>query len=166
MNWGDSSNKLKQFYPDAVLEYSDKTQVYVVNDNILDIEVKTYYTFLNDGLIIGKYLFSPTIRIDSKEHLKNFNKVAEKVNYKYNMERNDKWVDRSYMNRPNDLYFALQMSDVTVYAESKIYISENGNTGGKIIHSIEMINGKLNHTLTYYSQEGLEYISEKTINDF
>tara|TARA_Y100001954_G_scaffold106205_1_gene115353 strand:- start:24 stop:524 length:501 start_codon:yes stop_codon:yes gene_type:complete len=166
LNWGDTSYKLKQLYPDVVLDSSDDSQVYVVNDNILDIEVKTYYTFLNDKLIIGKYLFSPKTRIDSKEHLKNFKKVAEKVNYKYKMERNDKWVDRSYINRPNDLYFALQIGDVTVYAESKIYMSEIGNTIAKIIHSIEMINGRLNHTLTYYSQEGFEYISEKTINDF
>ena len=87
MNWGDSSHKLKQLYPDAVREYSDKTQVYVVNDNILDIEVKTYYTFLNDKLIIGKYLFSPTTRIDSKEHLKNFNKVSIELNEKYSMRK-------------------------------------------------------------------------------
>lgn len=148
------------------MEYSDKTQVYVVNDNILDIEVKTYYTFLNDKLIIGKYLFSPTTRIDSKEHLKNFNKVSIELNEKYSMQRNDKWVDRSYMNRPNDLYFALQMGDVTVYAVSAGFASQIGNYNGKIIHSIEMINRKLNHTLTYYSEDGLEYISEKTINDF
>ena len=166
MNWGDSSHKLKQLYPDAVREYSDKTQVYVVNDNILDIEVKTYYTFLNDGLIIGKYLFSPTTRINSKEHIKNFNKVSTELNEKYSMQRNDKWVDRSYMNRPNDLYFALQMGDVTVYAVSTGFASQIGNYNGKIIHSIEMIKNKLTHTLTYYSQEGIEYISEKTKNDF
>ena len=116
---------------------------------------------MDDELIIGKYIFSPRTSVGAKEHLKNFNKVAKQLN-KYKMERNDKWVDRSYMNRPNDLYFALQIGDVTVYAESKNY-----NSGyGKLIHSIEMIKRRLKHTLTYYSQKGLKYVSEKTINDF
>ena len=166
MNWGDPSYKLKQLHPDAVWESIDNTQVYIVNDNILDLEVKTYYTFMNDGLIIGKYLFSPTTRIESKEQLKNFNKVSIKLNEKYSMQRKDKWVDTSYMNRPNDLYFALQMGDVTIYAESKSHQNKYGNTNGKIIHSIEMIKNKLTHTLTYYSQEGIKYVSEKTKNDF
>ena len=78
------------------------------------------------------------------------------------MERNDKWVDRSFINRPNSLDFALEIGDVTVYAESKNY---NGGYG-KLIHSIEMIKRRLKHTLTYYSQKGLKYASEKTINDF
>ena len=119
---------------------------------------------MNDNLIIGKYFFSPTGYIDSKEHIKNFNKVAEKVSVKYKMKRNDKWVDRSYMEE-NDWYFALQMGDVTVYAVSTGFASQIGNYNGKIIHSIEMIKNKLTHTLTYYSQEGIEYIS-KTKNDF
>tara|TARA_Y100001954_G_scaffold79341_1_gene87241 strand:- start:102 stop:437 length:336 start_codon:yes stop_codon:yes gene_type:complete len=111
-------------------------------------------------------MFSPTGYIDSKEHIKNFNKVAEKVSAKYKMERNDKWLPSNYRNKPNYFYAALQFGEVTLYAESKAHASPTGKYNGKIIHSIEMINGKLNHTLTYYSEDGLEYISEKTINDF
>ena len=56
MNWGDSSHKLKQLFPDADREYSDKTQVYVVNDIILDIEVKIPEEYMGDimGDISGK----------------------------------------------------------------------------------------------------------------
>ena len=82
------------------------------------------------------------------------------------MKRNDKWLPSDYRNRPNYFYAALQFGEVTVYAESVDYASQIGNYNGKIIHSIEMIKGKLNHTLTYYSQDGLEYVSEKTKNDF
>ena len=82
------------------------------------------------------------------------------------MQRNDKWLPSNYKSRPKDLDFALALGDVTVYAESTGFVGQTGNYFGKIIHSIEMIKGDLSHTLTYYSQKGLKYISEKTKNDF
>ena len=88
MNWGDSINDLKEKYEDISFskEKVNDFIVYSHSDYVGGKDATVVYTFTNDKLFVAGYVFSYDSYKDSKERLKDFYSVSQRLNDKYNMD--------------------------------------------------------------------------------
>lgn len=161
MNWDDSINDLKEKYED--ISFTKETQddfiVYSHSDNVAGIEATVIYTFKNDKLFAAGYLFSLISFKDSKERLKDFYSVSQRLNDKYDMERDDQWLVESWKDNPDYLHHALDMGDVQLI--------ERGIFNETLIaHTLGQSDGSLSHNLFYTSEKTMNSIQEEISDDF
>ena len=161
MNWGDSINDLKEKYGDISFskEMESDFIVYSHSDYVGGIDATVVYTFTNDKLFGAGYIFSYDSYKDSKERLKDFYSVSQRLNDKYNMDRQDQWLVETWKNKPDYLHFALDMGDVQLVESGK-------NEGTLIMHTLGMTGGSLTHNLLYSSIETVNSIQEEIDDDF
>ena len=161
MNWGDSVNDLKEKYEDISfsIEKVRELIVYSHSDYVGGIDAKVVYTFINDELFGAAYLFSTDSYKDSKERLRDFYSISKRLNDKYNMDRNDQWIDERWKDDPDFFDLALISGDVRL-----IEIGENEGT--LIQHILEKTGGSFTHNLLYSSIETVNSIQEEMDDDF
>ena len=161
MNWDDSINDLKEKYED--ISFTKETQddfiVYSHSDNVAGIEATVIYTFKNDKLFAAGYLFSLISFKDSKERLKDFYSVSQRLNDKYDMERDDQWLVKTWENTPDFLDFALSQGDVQL-------IERGVSDETLIVHTLGQSDGSLSHNLFYTSEKTMNSIQEEISDDF
>lgn len=93
------------------------------------------------------------------DYLKDYLNVSARLNKKYDMNREDIWINDTFKKRPNDLAFALSMSHVTL-----IQIGTNNDT--LIEHSLESTENEFIHKLSYSSATMMKKIQESTDDKF
>ena len=161
MNWGDSTNDLKEKYENIsftkevegdFIDYSHK-------DNIGGIDATVFYTFRNDKLFLAGYLFSSRSFKNSKERLKDFYSISQKLNNKYDMKRDDQWLVKTWENSPNYLHYAVQNGDVELVEKGKFNET-------LILHTLGTSDGSLTHSLYYSSVESMNSFQEEINDDF
>ena len=161
MNWDDSINDLKEKYED--ISFTKETQddfiVYSHSDIVGGIDATVFYTFKNDKLFAAGYLFSLNSFKDSKERLKDFYSVSKRLNDKYDMERDDQWLVKTWENEPDFLDFALSQGDVQLIERA---VSDET----LIVHTLGQSDGSLSHNLFYTSEESMNSIQEEISDDF
>ena len=156
MNWGDSIDKLKLKYPDIEFtkERNGNEITLAHEEYIFGIETYVIYRFIDNSLLMGGYAFSYDSGYrSSTEWLKEYNKISEILNGKYDMKTQNKWINDRYKNSPNDLSHALSMEHVDL-----VEVSEGD---GNITHSLRTIDGDLVHVLKYVSSDYQKYIEEE-----
>ena len=161
MNWGDSINDLKEKYEDISfsIEKVNDFIVYSHSDYVGGKDATVGYTFTNDKLFGAAYLFSTDSYKDSKERLRDFYSISKRLNDKYNMDRNDQWLDETWKDDPDFLDLALISGDVQLVESGK-------NEGTLIMHTLGMTGGSLTHNLLYTSIETVNSIQEEMDDDF
>ena len=117
MFWGESKEVLQERYPDV--------EFFPVADGILtqwtefpvvlEIEAQVFFMFKDDKLIGGIYTFNPMAVHNRDERLKEFNNVSERLNAKYELQREDVWY-KDYTdaekNKPDWLDLAVEWGEV------------------------------------------------------
>ena len=161
MNWGDSSNDLRENYEDISFTKESEGDLiaYSHNDNIGGIDAIVLYTFINDKLFAAGYIFSSISFKDSKERLKDFYSISQKLNDKYDMERDDQWLVKTWENNPDFLHYAVKDGDVELVEKGKFNET-------LILHTLGTRDGSLTHSLYYYSEESMNSFQEEIDDDF
>ena len=156
MFFGESKEVLKEKYPDLefVSEIEAGIEILTHFDNVLGLPASVSYMFQDNKLMGGAYMFNPLVYGDSDDRLKDFNSVSERLNDKYEMERNDTWYKDTWKDNPNYLGHAIGMGDVS--------LSELGVKGDNvgIAHTLT----KDNHILGFLLEDGLKSI-DKSMDD-
>ena len=140
MFWGESKETLKEKYPDVIFipENINGLESLTHFDNAVGFPASITYMFLENELIGGAYIFNPLGFKGGDDKLKDFNSVSERLNDKYEMERNDTWFKDTYKDDPDDLGYAIDFGDVV--------LSETGRKDdGKVIIANTL--NKESHTL-------------------
>lgn len=75
-------------------------EVYLHEDIVGGIEVNVLYWFFSNKLKIAGYRFSPNAFKGAKDYIKDFNRISDIINKKYNLVRKDKWYDDYYKDKP------------------------------------------------------------------
>lgn len=162
MNWGESSNILKDRYPE--IEFLTETQngmTTLVHDGYVSgLETKIAYCFIDNLLVAGIYQFTPDrSRVFSLDFIKDFNGISHTLNRKYDLERREVWHnDNEHLTEEYDTYLSM----------GKLALNEIGETseGTLIVHSLSNTEGKISHLLMYSSQDLVEKMQESEEEDF
>jgi len=157
MSWGDSVEDLKKTYPEATFEKGSEGEldIFMQEGNLIGIEVFIAYLFYENELVAGMYMPTLTGYANSKDRLRDFYSISNRLNEKYTMEREDDWVDTTYKDNPNSLDHAIAMGDVIL-----VEMGEAGDT--KIIHNLS----KGEHYLIYGSTKWVEIKKREQKDDF
>ena len=161
MNWGDSSNDLLENYEDISFTKESEGDLiaYSHNDNIGGIDATVLYTFKNNKLFAAGYMFSSRSFKDSKERLKDFYSISQRLNNKYDIDRDDEWLVKTWKDYPDHLDHALDMGDVELIEKGKFNET-------LILHTLGTHDGSLTHSLYYYSEESMNSFQEEIDDDF
>ena len=163
MNWGESSKILKEKYSETSFQrdaLDEDTIVFSHTETVSGIDTRVVYYFSSDKFYGGMYLFEyNSYSRQDTDYLKDYLNVSARLNKKYDMNREDIWINDTYKKRPNDLAFALSMSHVTL-----IQIGTNNDT--LIEHSLERTENEYIHKLSYSSATMMKKIEESTDNKF
>ena len=162
MFWGESKEVLKEKYPDveffpaAGIGFLTQWTEFPV---VLEIEAQVFYIFKDDELVSGMYTFNPMGAHSRDERLKEFNNVSERLNAKYELQREDVWY-KDYTdaekNKPDWLDLAVEWGEVQLLERGE---KEEGVT---IVHILD----KNHHTLAYMTKEGLQVLDKKVDDAF
>tara|TARA_B100001142_G_scaffold3354_1_gene3490 strand:+ start:25371 stop:25916 length:546 start_codon:yes stop_codon:yes gene_type:complete len=158
MNWQDNIEDLKMAYPEVRFEKVKEQGIDLLmhTDYLIGIETSIVYAFSEDKLIAGFYAIDPlAILKKTKERLKDFYNISERLNDKYDMERSDEWLVTTWKDEPNHLDHAIDMGDVELIEKSEV-----GKT--YIIHTLN----KNDHSLVYASAEWFEIMQQEQADDF
>tara|TARA_B100000795_G_C22549021_1_gene341767 strand:- start:116 stop:676 length:561 start_codon:yes stop_codon:yes gene_type:complete len=163
MNWGESSKILKEKYSETSFQsevLDEDITVFSHIETVSGIDTRVVYFFTSDKFYTGIYLFEyNSYSRQDTDYLKDYLNVSARLNKKYDMNREDIWINDSYKKRPNELAFALSMSHVTL-----IQIGTNNDT--LIEHSLERRENKFIHKLSYSSATMMKKIQESTDDKF
>ena len=162
MNWGESSEILKEKYSEINFVKEDvmSSTAFAHEDIIGGIEANVIYFFVDDKFFAGAYMFSyDSYSSKSKtDHLKDFNQISERLK-KYDMNREDVWINDSWKDDPNYLGHALYMGHVSLV--------EKGIDGDTVIvHSLERSEGEFVHKLGYTNPVLLQKVLDSVDDDF
>lgn len=157
MFWGESKETLKEKYPDVIFipENINGLESLTHFDNAVGFPASITYMFLENELIGGAYIFNPLGFKGGDDKLKDFNSVSERLNDKYEMERNDTWFKDTYKDDPDDLGYAIDFGDVV--------LSETGRKDDGKVMIAHTLN-KESHTLGFIIEAGTIAIG-KSIDD-
>ena len=157
MFWGESKETLKEKYPDVIIipENINGLESLTHFDNAAGFPASITYMFLENELIGGAYIFNPLGFKGGDDKLKDFNSVSERLNDKYEMERNDTWFKDTYKDDPDDLGYAIDFGDVV--------LSETGRKDDGKVMIAHTLN-KESHTLGFIIEAGTIAIG-KSIDD-
>ena len=165
MNWGDSTNDLKKKYEN--IGFTKETEgdliAYSHNDNIGGIDATVLYTFKNNKLFAAGYIFSSRSFKDSKERLKDFYSISQRLNNKYDMERDDQWLDKTWKDLPDHIDHALDMGDVQLVERGEFNETLIMHT---LWRSHSSLTSSLTHSVYYYSEELMDSFQEEIDDDF
>ncbi len=156
MNWGESSKILKEKYSDITFtkEVTEDFSGYYHSENVGGVDAVVLYLFRNDKLLSAGYNFEFYSYLkDATDRLKDFNKISARLNDKYDMTREDDWINDTHKDNPNNLPHAIAMSFVTLKE-----IGTNDDT--EIVHSLENTEGKIIHSLLYSSSALMKQYQE------
>ena len=162
MNWGESSKILKEKYSDIIFQKEIQGEITILSceETVSGIQTTVAYSFTGDKFFAGVYLFG--FDSDSKEsidHLKDFNLVSARLRNKYQMTREDVWINDDWKDDPNNLPHALDMTHVSL-------IEKGANDETLIVHSLGKENGELIHRLIYTSENMMNKIQDSMNDDF
>ena len=163
MNWGESSKILKEKYSETSFQRDvldeDRT-VFFHTETVSGIDTRVLYYFTGDKFYGGMYLFEyNSYSRQDTDYLKDYINVSERLNKKYDMNREDIWINDTWKDKPNELPYAIAMSHVSLEE-----IGTNDDT--KIRHSLERTEMEYIHTLSYSSATMIKKIEESTDNKF
>ena len=156
MFWGESQEVLKEKYPDAEFVFEKGAGITTLSnvDSVLGMMATVTYLFKDNKLMARAYMFYHLAYLSGDEKLKNFNSISERLNDKYEMQREDKWYKDTWKNSPNQLGSAIALVDVD--------LTERGKKGDNtmIAHTVN----KDQHVLGFVLIDGLEDI-QKSMDD-
>ena len=162
MNWGESPKLLKERYSDISFQKEIEGEMTILShkETVGGIQTTVAYSFTGDKFFAGVYLFGyESYSKDSKDRLKDFSSVSARLNKKYQMTREDVWINDSYKDNPNQLDFALYLAHVSL-------IEKGTNDDTVIQHSLEKSEGELLHRLMYSSANIMKQIQDSIDDDF
>ena len=162
MNWGESFEVLIEKYPEV--DFIEETEIsigwigYFHFGYVSGIRARINYLFINNKLVLGSYDFTPERSSSfAKDFVKDFDALSEKLQSKYEMERNDIWykdnnIDLDLMGF--DYYLALGDVELkeTSFSEKTV-----------IAHTLEKSEGTISHMLIY---AGVKYFESREDSDF
>ena len=156
MFWGESQEVLIEKYPDAEFVFEKGAGITTLSnvDSVLGMMATVTYLFKDNKLMAGAYMFYHLAYLSGDEKLKKFNSISERLNDKYEMQREDKWYKDTWKNSPNQLGSAIALGDVD--------LTERGKKGDNtmIAHTVN----KDQHVLGFVLIDGLEDI-QKSMDD-
>ena len=162
MNWGESPVTLKEKYSEINFVKEDVmgTTMFGCEDIIAGLEAKILYFFVDDKFYAGGYMFSvgSYSSKSATDRLKDFNQISERLE-KYDMNREDVWINDTWKDDPNYLDHALTMEHVSLV--------EKGIDGDTVIvHSLERSEGEFVHKLVYTNPVLLQKMLDSVDDDF
>ena len=162
MNWGESPEILKEKYSEINFVKEDVmgSTAFTHEDIIGGTKANVIYLFVDDKFYAGTYMFSygSYSSKSQTDRLKDFNLISEKLE-KYDMTREDVWINDTYKNRPNSLGHALYMEHVSLF--------EKGIDGDTVIvHSLQRSEGEFVHQLAYTNPVLLQKVLDSVDDDF
>jgi hypothetical protein len=162
MNWGESPKILKERYSDISFHKEIEGEMTILShkETVGGIQTTVVYSFTGDKFFAGLYLFGyESYSKNSKDRLKDFSSVSARLNKKYQMTREDVWINDSWKDNPNQLDHALYMAHVSLI--------EKGTYDDTVIqHSLEKSEGELLHRLMYSSAIIIKQIQDSIDDDF
>ena len=159
MFFGESKEVLKEKYPEVEFTTSIDSDVLLLmhTASVLGFnDCFVQYAFKDNKLIAGIYTFNPS-EWDDDEKLKDFNIVSQRLNAKYEMQRDDTWYKDTFKENPNYLATAVGMGEVDLL--EKGYKDKDSLI--RISHTLE----KDKHLLAYIFEEGMEKIMKSFDDD-
>ena len=159
MSWGDSFERLQELNPTVsfIEELHDEWLVYSYNDNVAGVDAYVLFSFSENKLVSSGYIFDYSVFSDTKEKLRAFNRINERLEEKYDLKNDDDWLVSTWKGDDDSLDHAIDMGDVVL-----LRISKDERTS--LAHSLGKIQGRLTHLLFYYSS--LEVEKEQEYDDF
>jgi hypothetical protein len=162
MNWGETPKILKERYSDISFQKEIEGEMTILShkETVGGIQTTVAYSFTGEKFFAGVYLFAyDSYSKDLTDHLKDFSNVSVRLNKKYQMTREDVWINDSWKDYPNYLDHALDMAHVSL-------IEKGTNDDTVILHSLEKSEGELLHRLLYTSANMMKQMQDSIDDDF
>lgn len=159
MNWGESFEVLVEKYPEVDFEKETVMGMtaYSHIGYVSGLETRIAYSFIKDEFVAGFYQFTPQrSSYHTKDFVKDFENISEKLQAKYEMERNDIWY--------NDKNIDVDYFGIDYYLrDGDVDLKEIGfNEGTMIAHTLEKSEGTISHMLIY---AGVKYFESREDSD-
>ena len=158
MFWGESKEVLKEKYPDVGFVTITESGIEMLShfDNAVGLPASITYMFFENKLVGGVYKFHPmSFSRDDDDRLKDFKYVAERLDNKYELSREDVWHNDRWKDDPQMLAYCVELGDVDLIQNGFIDDKKVG-----IAHSLT----KDEHTLGYIIKDGFVAV-EQSIDD-
>jgi hypothetical protein len=162
MNWYESSETLMEKYPEV--EFQKETEMgmtaYSHIHYVSGIETRIAYCFMNDEFVAGVYEFtSDRSRYYAKDFVKDFDKISDVLQSKYEMKRDSLWYTDTYSVDIMGIDYYLEKGDVD--------LGEVGFDGGtSIVHTLANKEDSIKHILIYSSRKLLLEYKDSLEDDF
>ena len=159
MSWGDSFERLQELNPTVsfIEELHDEWLVYSYKDNVAGVDAYVLFSFSENKLVSSGYIFDYSVFSDTKEKLRAFNRINERLEEKYDLKNDDDWLVSTWKGDDDALDHAIDMGDVVL-----MRISKDERTS--LMHQLGIMKGSLTHLLFYYSSQEVE--KEQEYDDF
>ena len=163
MNWGESFEVLVEKYPEVDFEKETEMGMtaYSHIGYVSGLETRIAYSFIKDEFVAGFYQFTPQrSSFHTKDFVKDFENISEKLQAKYDMERNDIWY--------NDKNIDVDYFGIDYYLrDGDVDLKEIGfNEGTMIAHALTNSEGVITHILMYATGELIDNLDSSLEDDF
>ena len=151
MNWGDSFERLQELNSGVSFDEEQEGDwvVYSYKDNVAGVDAYVLFSFSENKLVSSGYIFDYSVFSDTKEKLRAFNRINERLEEKYDLKNDDDWLVSTYKGDDDALDHAIDMGDVVL-----MRISKDERTS--LMHQLGIMKGNLTHLLFYYSSQEVE----------
>ena len=159
MSWGDSFERLQEL--NSGVSFDEKQEgdwvVYSYKDNVAGVDAYVLFSFSENKLVSSGYIFDYSVFSDTKEKLRAFNRINERLEEKYDLKNDDDWLVSTWRGNDDYLDYTIDQGDVVLMRSSK-------NERTSLMHRLGIMQGSLSHVLFYYST--LEVEKEQEYDDF
>ena len=155
MNWGDSFERLQELNSGVSFDEEQEGDwiVYSYKDNVAGADAYVLFSFSENKLVSSGYIFDYSVFSDTKEKLRTFNRITERLAEKYELKNNDDWLVSTWKGDDDSLDHAIDMGDVVLMRSSK-------DERTSLMHRLGIMQGSLSHVLFYYSTLEVEKSQE------
>ena len=151
MSWGDSFERLQELNSGVSFDEEQEGDwvVYSYKDNVAGADAYVLFSFSENKLVSSGYIFDYSVFSDTKEKLRAFNRINERLEEKYDLKNDDDWLVSTWKGDDDSLDHAIDMGDVVLRR-----ISKDERTS--LMHQLGIMQGSLTHLLFYYSSQEVE----------
>lgn len=155
MSWGDSFERLQEL--NSGVSFDEKQEgdwvVYSYKDNVAGADAYVLFSFSENKFVSSGYIFDYSVFSDTKEKLRTFNRINERLEEKYDLKNDDDWLVSTWKGDDDSLDHAIDMGDVVLMRSSK-------DERTSLMHRLGIMQGSLSHVLFYYSTLEVEKAQE------
>ena len=145
IEWGASKNTVKSIEKSKLI-FDEKDKL-IYEDYVLTFETWIFYSFVNDKLVQGNYIFRNR-HSNQTDFIADYKNTKEKLIKKYGQPSEDEffWKDDLYKDSPNDWGIAVSKGDLFYYAIWELETTQIGI-------SLSGDNYEVKHIIEYHSKK-------------